>query len=85
MIKFSFDNNLEIVYLKIKKKKVGKETINNSDDVILKQDMPVSLRRVETASKSLEEACEVFKLDPFSQPGRVKLIEGARGILGRKE
>lgn len=41
--------------------------------------MPVSLRRVETASKSLEEACLMFKEDPFSQLGRSRLIEGARG------
>ena len=62
--------------------KVGKETINSSDDIILRQDMPVSLRRVENASKLLEDACIVFRDDPFSQQGRIKLIEGARGILG---
>ena len=44
--------------------------------------MPVSLRRVENASKSLEEAGVLFKEDPYSQTGRVRLIEGARGILG---
>lgn len=60
--------------------KVGRETINSSDDVILRQDMPVSLRRVENSSKLLEDACLSFKNDPFSQEGRVKLIEGARGI-----
>lgn len=62
--------------------KVGKETINSSDDIILRQDMPVSLRRVENASKALEEAGTLFKDDPYSQIGRVRLIEGARGILG---
>ncbi|KAK4336646.1 hypothetical protein RND71_044052 [Anisodus tanguticus] len=62
--------------------KVGRETIHNSDDLILKQDMPGSLQRVEKASKLLEEACAIFKIDPFSQPAREKLIEGARGILG---
>lgn len=44
--------------------------------------MPVSLRRVENASKALEEAGVLFKEDPYSQIGRVRLIEGARGILG---
>ncbi|KAF4532803.1 hypothetical protein B566_EDAN002653, partial [Ephemera danica] len=31
--------------------KVGRETINSSDDAILKQDMPAALHRVESASK----------------------------------
>ncbi|XP_074603743.1 vinculin [Brevipalpus obovatus] len=61
--------------------KVGRETINSSDDQILRQDMPVSLQRVERASKLLEEASAMFKADPFSIPARKKLIEGARGIL----
>ncbi|GAB6023144.1 hypothetical protein CHUAL_007224 [Chamberlinius hualienensis] len=61
--------------------KVGKETINSSDDVILKQDMPASLLRVETASKLLEEASIMLKADPYSGPARKKLIEGSRGIL----
>ncbi|XP_075229782.1 vinculin isoform X2 [Lycorma delicatula] len=61
--------------------KVGKETINNSDDVILKQDMPTALHRVESASKLLEEASAMLKLDPYSGPARKKLIEGSRGIL----
>ncbi|KAL7631392.1 UNVERIFIED_CONTAM: hypothetical protein RMT77_018306 [Armadillidium vulgare] len=61
--------------------KVGKETINSSDDPILKQDMPAALHRVENASKLLEEASALLKADPYSQPARKKLIEGARGIL----
>lgn len=61
--------------------KVGRDTINSSDDQILKQDMPVSLQRVERASHLLEEASAMLKVDPFSQPARKKLIEGSRGIL----
>lgn len=61
--------------------KVGRETINSSDDPILKQDMPAALHRVESAAKLLEEASSLLKADPFSQPARKKLIEGARGIL----
>ncbi|GLH15861.1 Catenin alpha [Gryllus bimaculatus] len=61
--------------------KVGKETINSSDDAILKQDMPSALIRVEGASKLLEEASGMLKDDPFSGPARKKLIEGSRGIL----
>lgn len=61
--------------------KVGRETINSSDDAILKQDMPSALHRVEDASKLLEEASAMLKNDPFSSPARKKLIEGSRGIL----
>uniref|UniRef100_T1JBN5 Vinculin n=1 Tax=Strigamia maritima TaxID=126957 RepID=T1JBN5_STRMM len=61
--------------------KVGKETINSSEDAILKQDMPVALHRVENASKLLVEASSMLKADPYSGPARKKLIEGARGIL----
>lgn len=60
---------------------VGRETINSSDDPILKQDMPASLQRVERASHLLEDASAMLKSDPFSQPARKKLIEGSRGIL----
>ncbi|KAI1289160.1 Vinculin [Halotydeus destructor] len=61
--------------------KVGRETINSSDDQILRQDMPASLQRVGGASTLLEEACALLKADPYSQPARKKLIDGARGIL----
>nr|XP_027206010.1 vinculin-like isoform X2 [Dermatophagoides pteronyssinus] len=61
--------------------KVGRDTINSSDDQILRQDMPASLQRVERASHLLEEASAMLKIDPFSQSARKKLIEGSRGIL----
>ncbi|KAK0173252.1 hypothetical protein PV328_006478 [Microctonus aethiopoides] len=61
--------------------KVGKETINSSDDALLKQDMPGALQRVEGASRLLEEASGLLKHDPYSGPARKKLIEGSRGIL----
>ncbi|XP_067124691.1 vinculin isoform X1 [Centruroides vittatus] len=61
--------------------KVGRDTINSSDDMILRQDMPSALQRVEQASKLLEEASQMLKADPFSQPARKTLIEGSRGIL----
>ncbi|XP_043476045.1 vinculin isoform X4 [Leptopilina heterotoma] len=48
--------------------KVGKETINSSDDALLKQDMPSSLHRVEGASRLLEEASVMLKADPYSGP-----------------
>ncbi|GFQ79877.1 vinculin [Trichonephila clavata] len=61
--------------------KVGRETVNSSDDVIFRQDMPNALFRVEKASKLLEEASFLLGRDPYSQPARTKLIEGAKGIL----
>lgn len=61
--------------------KVGHETINNSDDDILKREMPQSLNRVENASNLLEEAASILKIDSYSKDARKKLIEGSRGIL----
>jgi vinculin len=61
--------------------KVGYETINNSEDQILKQDMPPALNRVEEASILLIEASEMLRTDPYSAAARKKLIEGSRGIL----
>ncbi|CAH1786025.1 unnamed protein product, partial [Owenia fusiformis] len=62
--------------------KVGYDTINNSDDQLLKQDMPPALQRVEEASLYLIQASDMLRADPFSAPARKKLIEGSRGILG---
>ncbi|XP_044260492.1 vinculin isoform X3 [Tribolium madens] len=61
--------------------KVGRETINSSDDPILRQDMPAALVRVERSSKLLEEASSMLKSDPYSSPARKRLIEGSGGIL----
>lgn len=60
---------------------VGYDTCRSSDDQILQQDMPPALKRVETSSRLLEEACLILKNDPFSGQGRKKLIEGARGTF----
>ncbi|KAK3594112.1 hypothetical protein CHS0354_040882 [Potamilus streckersoni] len=61
--------------------KVGYDTINSSEDQILKQDMPPALNRVEEASILLLQASDMLRVDPFSAPARKKLIEGSRGIL----
>ena len=58
---------------------VGYETINNSEDQILKQDMPPALNRVEEASILLLEASDMLRTDPYSAPARKKLIGGSRG------
>lgn len=43
--------------------------------------MPPALKRVEVSSRSLEDACQMLKPDPYSSPARRKLIDGSRGIL----
>ena len=58
---------------------VGYDTINSSEDQILKQDMPPALNRVEEASLLLLQASEMLRTDPYSAPARKKLIEGSRG------
>lgn len=60
---------------------VGYDTINSSEDQILKQDMPPALHRVEDASVLLLEASDMLRDDPFSAPARKKLIEGSRGWI----
>ena len=59
---------------------VGYETIDNSEDPILKQDMPPALNRVEEASFFLLEASDMLRADPYSAAARKKLIEGSRGL-----
>jgi Vinculin family len=54
--------------------KVGRETINSSDDAILKQDMPAALHRVEGASRFLEDASSMLKQDPYSGIKRMSHI-----------
>ncbi|CAH0731450.1 unnamed protein product, partial [Brenthis ino] len=61
--------------------KVGHETIESSDDVVLRADMPGALRRVEGAATLLQQASDMLRADPYSGPARKKLIEGSRGIL----
>ncbi|KAL8579165.1 hypothetical protein ACOMHN_010749 [Nucella lapillus] len=61
--------------------RVGYETVNSSEDQILKQDMPPALTRVEESSLLLLEASDLLRVDPYSGPARKKLIEGSRGIL----
>lgn len=61
--------------------RVGKDTINNSQDMKMKSEMPKSLAAIEKAAESLALASSSLKSDPYSQGGRDRLIEGSRGIL----
>ena len=54
----------------------------STDDVILQQDMPQALNKVELAAKLLEEAANLSQNDPMSKPARAKLIEGSRFVPG---
>lgn len=60
---------------------VGKQTMEDSKDQILKQEMPLAFSRVEESSRFLVGATQIFKNDPTSPEGRKKLLDGARGIL----
>ena len=59
--------------------KVGQQTLKQSKDKVLKQEMPVAFQRVEESSKFLIEASILLKQDPFSKEAKKKLINGARG------
>ncbi|XP_059099435.1 vinculin-like isoform X3 [Tigriopus californicus] len=61
--------------------KVGREMSTSTDDLILKQDMPQALNKVDEAARLLVEAAKLSKIDPLSKPARMKLIEGSRWIL----
>ena len=57
---------------------VGREMISNSDDSVLRQDMPAALAKVEEAARLLVEASAISRTDPTSKVARTKLIEGSR-------
>ena len=60
---------------------VGKQTMEDSKDQILKQEMPLAFSRVEESSRFLVGATQIFKNDPTSPEGRKKLLDGARGTV----
>lgn len=60
---------------------VGYETCEISDDLILKNEMPSALKRVQEACDSLQQASQLLKIDPKSVNGKRSLISGERGIL----
>uniref|UniRef100_A0A672KRE7 Vinculin n=1 Tax=Sinocyclocheilus grahami TaxID=75366 RepID=A0A672KRE7_SINGR len=60
---------------------VGKETVQTTEDKIMKRDMPPAFIKVENASAKLVEAARMLRTDPYSVPARDYLIDGSRGIL----
>ncbi|KAM9476839.1 vinculin a isoform 2-T2 [Clarias gariepinus] len=61
--------------------RVGKETVQTTEDQIMKRDMPPAFIKVENACAKLVEAARMLKTDPYSVPARDYLIDGSRGIL----
>ena len=58
-ISFSYKDHLHC--------RVGKDTINNSQDMKMKSEMPKSLAAIEKAAESLALASSSLKSDPYSQ------------------
>nr|XP_057914911.1 vinculin-like isoform X3 [Doryrhamphus excisus] len=61
--------------------RVGKETVQTTEDQVLKRDMPPAFIKVENSSSKLVQAAHMLKTDPYSVPARDYLIDGSRGIL----
>uniref|UniRef100_A0A8C4H1E8 Vinculin n=1 Tax=Dicentrarchus labrax TaxID=13489 RepID=A0A8C4H1E8_DICLA len=61
--------------------RVGKETVQTTEDQIMKRDMQPAFIKVENACTKLVQAASMLKADPYSVPARDYLIDGSRGIL----
>ncbi|XP_021435768.1 vinculin isoform X12 [Oncorhynchus mykiss] len=61
--------------------RVGKETVQTTEDQVMKRDMPPAFIKVENACSKLVQAALMLKADPYSVPARDYLIDGSRGIL----
>uniref|UniRef100_A0A9J7WXN4 Vinculin n=1 Tax=Cyprinus carpio carpio TaxID=630221 RepID=A0A9J7WXN4_CYPCA len=61
--------------------RVGKETVQTTEDAIMRRDMPPAFIKVETACTKLVQAAQMLKADPYSVQARDYLIDGSRGIL----
>ncbi|XP_061810461.1 vinculin-like isoform X5 [Nerophis lumbriciformis] len=61
--------------------RVGKETVQTTEDQVLKRDMPPAFIKVENSSSKLVQASQMLRTDPYSVPARDYLIDGSRGIL----
>lgn len=61
--------------------RVGRETVQTTEDQIMKRDMPPAFIKVENACTKLVQAASMLKADPYAVPARDYLIDGSRGIL----
>ncbi|GCB76180.1 hypothetical protein scyTo_0017432 [Scyliorhinus torazame] len=60
---------------------VGKETVQTTEDQVMKRDMPPAFIKVENACTKLIQAAQMLKDNPYAVPARDYLIDGSRGIL----
>uniref|UniRef100_A0A8C5C2G8 Vinculin n=1 Tax=Gadus morhua TaxID=8049 RepID=A0A8C5C2G8_GADMO len=60
---------------------VGKETVQTTEDQLMKRDMPPAFIKVESSCSQLVKAAQMLKADPYSVQARDYLIDGSRGIL----
>ena len=56
--------------------RVGRDTINSSQDLKMKSEMPKSLAAIEKASDFLMEASSSLKSDPYSQVQSYQWVDG---------
>ncbi|KAG9341127.1 hypothetical protein JZ751_019881 [Albula glossodonta] len=75
------ENGSVLNYLFLCPFQVGKETVQTTEDQIMKRDMPPAFIKVENACAKLVQAAQMLKADPYSVPARDYLIDGSRGIL----
>ncbi|XP_038639185.1 vinculin isoform X3 [Scyliorhinus canicula] len=61
--------------------RVGKETVQTTEDQVMKRDMPPAFIKVENACTKLIQAAQMLKDNPYAVPARDYLIDGSRGIL----
>uniref|UniRef100_V9K798 Vinculin n=2 Tax=Callorhinchus milii TaxID=7868 RepID=V9K798_CALMI len=61
--------------------RVGKETVQTTEDQVMKRDMPPAFIKVENACAKLIQAAQMLKDNPYAVPARDYLIDGSRGIL----
>lgn len=61
--------------------RVGKETVQTTEDAVMRRDMPPAFIKVENACTKLVQAAHMLKADPYSVQARDYLIDGSRGIL----
>uniref|UniRef100_A0A8C7XWF6 Vinculin n=1 Tax=Oryzias sinensis TaxID=183150 RepID=A0A8C7XWF6_9TELE len=57
------------------------QTVQTTEDQVMKRDMPPAFIKVENSCSKLVQAAQMLKSDPYSVPARDYLIDGSRGIL----
>ena len=61
--------------------RVGRDTINNSQDMKMKSEMPKSLAVIEKASESLAAASSTMKSDPYSKVKNISVEKSLKNLI----